>query len=255
MKNAITAEVLLELLFWTLDKLSRPTFINLTESFETWEYRAKIKPGLKNLAASNYITVTGRGARRTLILTEQGRLAVLGGMDPVARWERSWDRKWRVFIFDLPAAQAELRKRLWRWLRSERFGYLQQSVWISPDPIDNGFHPLKHLDLSPERYTVIEGRPGLPDDDDDLVRAAWDFAVINRAYADMIALCEHVRSISTPLSLTQRQHWLAEVRQLWLKAVSLDPLLPQVLWPTGYLGRQAYQIRATTIAHMIKIPK
>src|SRR6266581_1746092 len=134
MKSRETAETLLELLFWGLEKLSRPSFTNLTESFESWEYRTKIKPSLRSLARSGYVTVEGQGGARTVKFTERGRLAALGGVDPVARWGRSWDRKWRLLIFDLPASQMELRQRLWRWLRSQRFGYLQQSVWISPDP-------------------------------------------------------------------------------------------------------------------------
>jgi len=148
MKTAETAESLLEWLFWSLEKLSRPTFANLTESFEAWEYRHKIKPRLKSLTRSGYITLEGRGSARTVKFTERGRLAALGGVDPVARWERDWDGKWRLLIFDLPASQMELRIRLWRWLRSQRFGYLQQSVWISPDPVDDTLLPLKQLRLS-----------------------------------------------------------------------------------------------------------
>ncbi|HYT60892.1 MAG TPA: hypothetical protein VEL06_12020 [Haliangiales bacterium] len=254
MKPAETTKAFLELLFWSLDKLSRPSFANLTESFEAWEYSVKIKPQLKRLARSGYVTLEGRGPAGTVKFTERGRLAALGGVDPATRWRRNWDGKWRLLIFDLPASQTELRTRLWRWLRSRRFGYLQQSVWISPDPVDDTLLPLKHLKLSPESFTIIEGEPVPPDHDRDLVQAAWDFAAINRLYIKAIGLYEAAPewSESARPSLLQRQHWLVNQRQAWLEAVSLDPLLPQRLWPDGYQGRRAFEFRTAAFGRIAK---
>ena len=248
MKTRELAGTFLEMLFWGLEKLSRPSFTNLTESFESWEYRTKIKPSLRSLARSGYVTVEGQGEDRTLKFTERGRLAALGGVDPVARWGRNWDRKWRLVIFDLPATQMELRKRLWRWLRSQRFGYLQQSVWISPDPVDDTLLPLKDLNLSPEMFTVIEGQPTSPDRDGTLVQAAWDFASINRLYSKAIALYEAANewSDSARPSPVQRRQWLANQRRAWLEAVSVDPLLPRGLCPDGYQGLRAFEVRKAT---------
>ncbi len=254
MKPTETAKALLELLFWSLDKLSHPSFANLTESFEGWEYRTQIKPRLTSLARSGYLTLQGRGSARTVRLTQRGRVVALGGVDPVTRWRRHWDGRWRLLIFDLPVSQTELRKRLWRWLKTQRFGYLQQSVWISPDPLDHTLLPLKHLKLSPERFTVIEGQPVPPDRDRDLVQAAWDFAAINRLYSKVIALSEAVFewSGSGKPSLVRRWQWLADQRQAWLDAVSVDPLLPDGLCPDGYQGKRAFDLRIATSGKIMK---
>jgi phenylacetic acid degradation operon negative regulatory protein len=241
------------LFFWSLEILSHPTFANLTESFEAWEYRNQIKPRLKSLARSGYVRLEGQRAARKMKLTERGRLAALGGMDPLARWRRRWDGKWRLLIFDLPARQTVLRQKLWRWLRSQRFGYLQQSVWISPDPVDGTVLPLKHLKLSPERFTVIEGRPVPPDRDHDLVEGAWDFATINLLYSKVMALCKAVSqwSESGKPTVGQRRQWLTHQRQAWLEAVSMDPLLPLELYPDSYQGKRAYELRAGTFARVV----
>jgi phenylacetic acid degradation operon negative regulatory protein len=254
MRTLATAEALLELLFWSLEQLSRPTFANLTETFEAWEHRARIQRHLRSLTRSGYITVTGRGNQRTLKLTKSGRSAVAGGNDPQIQWARKWDGCWRVLIFDLPASDPELRMRLWRWLRSQRFGYLQQSAWISPDPVDDSLLPVKHLQLSVENYTVIEGNPALPDRDEDLVRGAWNFEAINGSYANVISLCRGLQRemTSTTISLEERNRWLVRQRQAWLEAVSLDPLLPEKLWPVDYLGNRAYRLRQEVIGQMVK---
>jgi DNA-binding transcriptional regulator PaaX len=38
-------------------------------------------------------------------------------------------------LFDVPTGQNAQRERLRRCLRDKGFGYLQNSVWISPDPL------------------------------------------------------------------------------------------------------------------------
>jgi hypothetical protein len=62
-------------------------------------------------------------------------LHVLGGRDPEAQWARPWDGQWRLVLFDVPTGQNAQRERLRRYLRDKGFGYLQNSVWISPDPL------------------------------------------------------------------------------------------------------------------------
>ena len=61
-------------------------------------------------------------------------LKALGGCDPEERWNRGWDGKWRIIVFDLPEKKRGLRNDLRKQLRSARFGGLQRSVWISPGP-------------------------------------------------------------------------------------------------------------------------
>ena len=127
-------------------------------------------------------------------------------------------------------------------------------MWISPDPVDDTLLPLKPLKLSPESFTVIEGSPAPPDRDQDLVQAAWDFAKINRLYLKVMALCRTAArwSESPAPSLAQRRQWLTHQRRAWLDAVSADPLLPEELYPEGYQGKRAYELRAAVFARVVK---
>jgi DNA-binding transcriptional regulator PaaX len=90
----------------------------------------------------------------------------------MSRWSRKWDGRWRLLLFDLPVRQQRLRLPLWRWLRRQHFGYLQQSVWIVPDSINDACIPLRQLKLTPESLTVIEGMPTPPDTNEDIVQSA-----------------------------------------------------------------------------------
>src|SRR5438552_9324369 len=110
-------EELLYLLFWNCDMLARPTFRNLTDSFESWAYRNGLGRQLAVLERQKFLESRSAdgdyssAVDRVLRLTEAGRLHVLGGRDPETRWRRRWDGRWRIVLFDLPNAQSKLRNR------------------------------------------------------------------------------------------------------------------------------------------------
>src|SRR5436190_21246914 len=76
---------LLYLLLWTGEMLYRPTFRNVTESFEGWAYRKGLLRQLERLERQQLLeqTVTASGDRLHR-LTAMGRLQALGGRDPEA---------------------------------------------------------------------------------------------------------------------------------------------------------------------------
>jgi DNA-binding transcriptional regulator PaaX len=48
--------------------------------------------------------------------------------------QKSWDRVWRVVMFDVPAAQSRQRALFTRELKRMGFEMIQQSVWTHPHP-------------------------------------------------------------------------------------------------------------------------
>lgn len=251
MKPASRAEDLLAVLLRIADILARPSPYNILRGFEAWDYENSLRPHLKQLERARLLERHGSGRGRTFRVTERGRLAALGGVNPVQRWERDWDGRWRLFLFDLPSRNRALRVRLWRWLRNSRYGYLQNSVWISPDPISDETLPLRLLKLTPESFLVIEGRPaGLSTDPQAaIVNGAWDFALINRRYQKVLDLAGRGMELAggdAPKPSAFRE-WLSQDREAWVSALAEDPLLPEVLLPSGYLGRKAWKQRQVAI--------
>ena len=92
-------------------------------------------------------------------LTWQGRLHALGGRDPQARWSRQWDGCWRLVLFDVPTAQNTHRGRLRRYLRAKGFGYLQKSVWITPDSLEEERQIVGGGKINVESLILLEARP------------------------------------------------------------------------------------------------
>ena len=249
-------EELLYLLLWSVDQLARPTFRNLTDSFEGWAYRNGFLRQLQELERRQLLErQSGGGAEAIYRLSEGGRLVALGGRDPAAEWARRWDGRWRLVLFDLPEAKASARKKLRRFLHECGFGYLQNSAWISPHPLSQITRDLSVHAKDVESVITLEARPAAGETDADIVAGAWDFSRINGLYEQ----CRRVLSqlpwspVKARPSAEQLHRWAQLERGAWQEAVAADPLLPNPLLPAGYPGKTVWQARIRALAQASRL--
>jgi len=243
-------EEFLNLLFWSAEVLVRPTFRNLTESYESWAYREGLLRQVSRLQRRKLLERdTSAPNDRLYRLTAEGRLHVLGGRDPGKYWARRWDGRWRLVVFDVPTGQNAKRERLRRYLRSKGFGYLQNSVWITPDPLEEERQVIRGANINVESLLLLEARPCAGESDAEIVAGAWDFERINRGYARHQKVLEERPSRAPRNEGAARAllRWAAAEREAWLHAVANDPLLPSRILPLGYLGRQSWQMRVEVL--------
>lgn len=239
-------EEFLYLLLWSTDKLMWPTFRNLTDSYESWIYRNGLSRQMATLEALRFLECDQKATGDRLYrLTEQGRLHALGGRDPATQWSRHWDGHWRLVVFDVPMEQHALRNRLRGYLRTHGFGYLQGSVWITPDPVHGEREILTGGKINVESLLLLEARPCSGESDAEIAAGAWDFGTINSHYARYLKLLDQCpdESLHSNTAARALQRWAAEERAAWLAAVLIDPLLPKRLLPPDYLGCRAWEQR------------
>lgn len=243
-------EELLYMLLWGCDMLRRPTFRNLTDSFESWAYRNGFERKLLQLEKKRFLEsqvrhgTPTRFKNRIFRLTNRGKLHALGGRDPEKHWAQEWDGLWRMVLFDFPNALTKERDHLRRYLRQKGFGYLQNSVWIKATPIEEELKDLASLDIDVESLIFLNATPGGGESHAEIVAGAWDFPTINdryERYLRILGTCPSLRRRKTPHSPDEMRQWANEERKAWILAFSIDPLLPKALWPAGYLGRKAWQ--------------
>src|SRR6185503_15788548 len=80
-------EELLYFLLWSAEKLMRPTFRNLTDSYESWAYRNGLIRQISTLERNRFLEAGESGSDARLYrLTDEGRLRALGGRDPEICW-------------------------------------------------------------------------------------------------------------------------------------------------------------------------
>ncbi len=235
-------------MLWILSVASRPTMRNLMGGYESWAYSTGWERQLNALEESGHVESRAMGAdprNRVYRLSAKGRVAALGGRDPEACWARPWDGMWRMVLFDIPEERGTERWKLRRYLRSREFGYLQNSVWISPHPVELERSILEKGKIHAESFTVLEGRPAAGESDMDLVEGAWDFEEINKRYRcfeEVLREVPKLKLLDESAAVDLRDWWRRE-REAWIDAVSIDPLLPRALWPEGYRGEIAWQAR------------
>jgi len=244
-------EELLYFLLWSCERLIRPTFRNLTESFEGWVYRNGFHRQLGELKRQKLLESRSclshpSPAERVLRLTEAARLHVLVGRDPEICWRRKWDARWHLVLFDLTVTQTPAPYRPRDFLRNCGFGYLQNSVWISPHPLREQKINLAGSPVDVESLILLEARPDGGESNEEIVAGAWDFAKINCSYTDYLKVlaARPKGSLRDQAAAQEFRKWAAQERAAWLAATVEDPLLPEVLLPREYLGRAAWQTRA-----------
>jgi phenylacetic acid degradation operon negative regulatory protein len=253
MKLKTTAEDWLLAMLWGADKLLCPSWSKLFEPYDWWEYKRGLRHHVRHLEERQLVKREKRAGQIVHRVTELGRLRALGGRDPQQQWQRRWDGQWRLILFDLPVSQKTIRLRLWRWLIDNGFGYLQQSVWVHPDPVEEVTDALKSFRDDVECFTIMEARCYKGYSDKAVVEAAWDFDEINRRYracmeVATVTLSELRKRQPTPAA---RLRWLSRERASWQYAVSADPLLPRALWPSGYLGEKAWRARSKALTAFV----
>jgi phenylacetic acid degradation operon negative regulatory protein len=243
-------EAFLNFLLWSADKLVNPTFRNLTDSYEAWAYRNNL---LRQVATLEKWQLVERNPAspddRMYRLTWQGRLLALGGRDPQVQWTRKWDGRWRLVLFDVPTAQNAFHIKLWRYLRDRGFGCLQNSVWITPDSLEEERQILGDGKIDVESLILLEARPCAGESDTEIVAGAWDFERINRCYARHLKVLDEMPGGAPGSEMAAKAllRWAAAEHEAWLNAVRSDPLLPGKILPVDYLGQQAWRRRVEVL--------
>lgn len=243
-------EELLNLLLWSADLLTRPTFRNLTDSYESWAYRNGLLRQMVKLEKSQLVENRAGGADNRLYrLTAAGRLCALGGRDPLAQWSRAWDGRWRMVLFDVPVARDSHRKRLRRYLHDRGFGCLQGSVWVTPDPLEEEKKILVGAKIDVESLLLLDAQPCAGESDAEIVAGAWDFERINQRYLRLMKILDaHPKGpLRSEASAKAMLRWTSAEREAWLDAVTNDPLLPKRILPSGYLGQRAWHRRVEVL--------
>jgi phenylacetic acid degradation operon negative regulatory protein len=239
MSVALRAIEVLTILCYALDPLYRPGRY-LAGSGVSWMRENGLERRLDSLRQNGFVERQKDASGWVYSLTDSGRRFLSGTHDPETRWKRPWDGHWRQIIFDLPSRQRALRAELLRWLKANHFGYLQDSLWITPDPVNLSLPALAKMGASADMAVFLESRTIGTSSNAAMVMASWNFRRIFAAHKDYQNFVRTTlsRKRETPLpagavALLRQEH------TLWHETLALDPLLPKALWPEGYPGRES----------------
>ncbi len=140
---------------------------------ESWHYKDlriggfdpdKIYNNLNNLKYRGILKNNGRG--RFLFTKEGTRWAEKSALKYFRLKNRTWDKKWRVVIFDIPQEFHRQRIRFRQKLKNMGFYMLQKSVFIYPYSCDEELSDIcKELKISDYVDHILAEKAGFKEDE------------------------------------------------------------------------------------------
>ena len=184
------------------------------------------------------------GLHPVLELTEKGKARRPPVLRPQRYWNRRWNRIWYVLVYDVPESNRKYRNSLRRILRDLRMGCLQGSVWVSPNDIRGEYDDLEKAAGVGGYAFLFESRTVLGQSSIDVVQQAWDFDSISQLQGfycrvlkkNLKRLDEHGAGKAEVLELARKE------LEAYLSVMNCDPLLPRDLWPSDYMGEEAFNV-------------
>ncbi len=151
-----------------------------------------------------------------------------------------WDRRWRLVIFDVPESKRKLRDTFRVFLKSEGFGILKSSVWITPwDKKEEVKRFAKRHNLSDHLVQIETGEMTDSYQSVLLAQQSWDWQDLEKAYREYLAMGEKELGYLQQTSHQQRYKAKKLVFQ-YAEIVKRDPLLPTDIAPNASLVRRAH---------------
>lgn len=200
--------------------------------------------------------VRSRDGQPMLRVTSKAVRQIPDVAKPEALWNRRWNGIWYLLTYDVPEKHAPYRMSLRRFLHHLRMGCLKESTWITPHDIRPEFDDLGKAAGVRDYAVLFEARTVLGMSCHELVQMAWPTArlqTIQNWYCDLAK--RHLEALNS--GSIKREcfgDFALEEHHAYHSAMALDPLLPRILWPDGYLGDKVVHWHRAIRRALLKSP-
>jgi DNA-binding transcriptional regulator PaaX len=157
-------------------------------------------------------------------------------------------------MFDVPEKNRPYRDHLRAFLKQNRFGYLQRSVWVTPRDVRPDYDDLNKAAAVDTVAFLFESQTVLGFGPQSVVREAWNFERIHQLQQHYIQVANEnlLRLKMEPSQQSDLIALLQAENHAYAQAFSIDPLLPKELHPPDYLGPQVVDIHHQLIHQTIQ---
>lgn len=180
-----------------------------------------------------------------LKISDEGRLSMEAYLRPDKCWNKKWNGIWYILMYDVPEADRSYRNVLRQFLKHQRMGCFQKSVWVTPRDIRPEYADLEKAAAVEIFACLFEAKTVLGMPAKKIVSASWDFDrlfKIQKRFCDIYK--ENLAILQQPTlpSMGNLMRLATEEMDAFRSAFVLDPLLPNSLLPYEYLGKEAYDL-------------
>jgi len=180
-----------------------------------------------------------------LKISQEGEGLLEAYLRPDKWWSRKWNGIWYLLLYDVPEVDRSYRNVLRQFLKTQRMGCFQKSVWITPHDIRPQYADLDEGAALGTFACLLEARTVLGMPSETVVLESWDMEglyAIQQRFCDVYSEnLEILHGLGTP-DVDVLMRLVAEEVDAFRSAFVLDPLLPSSLLPQDYAGRKAYEL-------------
>lgn len=205
------------------------------------------RTALHRMTAEGWVAPRRDGRHAAYRLTARGVDRLEEAAERIYRLRAGpWDGRWRLLACPPARREASVVREL-RWIG---FGRLPDELWVSPRDHEahvRGLLAEAGLEESAHRFTA---EPRSEEEDARIVANAWDLSELSQAHRAFLA---RWRGVRTPVDPRRAFRTRIELVHHWRSFLFLDPGLPTVLLPAGWLGGQAAEAFAARYAELAEV--
>ena len=163
-------------------------------------------------------------------LTSFGQKKFIRDFPLINLQNKSWDRKWRVLIFDIPENVRWKRDALREKLKELGFGMIQKSVWVSPHPFESDIRQfIKGHNLDSFAYLFVS-EAGFVGNIEEFVERVWKIEELNEDYWELVKFS------------SEREAGTKDFSVRFFELMLDDPFLPREILPDPWYGDEARRL-------------
>lgn len=209
-----------------------------------------IRLALSRMSKRGWIRGHKKGRKSYYSLSKEGNKEMLAGKHwALDKEARPWDGQWRLLSYDIPEHVRHLRDILRQELHCLGYGSLGGSLWISP--YDHRKTLMKFFNKTKVRpyVEIFKAQYSGPQTNQILAQKAWNIHKLEnryqkfvRDYSMLLLACK--KTIIEGGKINQEECFALRFRVTaeFINIALDDPLLPQELLPTDWVGRRAKEI-------------
>ncbi|MEO0453850.1 MAG: hypothetical protein AAFY98_06895, partial [Verrucomicrobiota bacterium] len=142
----------------------------------------------------------------------------------------------------IPRKDSTLRTKLIRWLRSNQFRKLQDSLWVSPWPIGKDKKDWVQKKFFPRNVLILKTTEIASASNHDVVNAIWDDEDQIVAHEEYRRHLKSAKNLS--INTENFNDWVIQESLLWKNLIITDWVLPVELQPKKYFLKKTAALRA-----------
>lgn len=200
---------------------------------------ASYQCAVNRLHKSGLLAYRRTGGRPPVVkVLPRGEQRLPDELRPERFWNQRWNGIWYILAYDVPEQQKGYRENLRRFLKRNRMGGLQGSVWVSARDIRPVYADLVEAGGLNAYAVLLEARTVLGQNAQEIVGMAWDMDRVDQAQAWFRDSVESAipRIEGGALARTELVAMARESMAAYLSVMEHDPLLPHDLLPHDYRG-------------------